>query len=261
MADIDTSKPHPARVYDWLLGGKDHYEVDAEVGRKCPDWFRKAAQQNRDYMERSTRWFTRVYGITQFLDIGTGVPTEPNLHQVAQSVDPSCRVVYADNDPLVCRQSEALLVGTPQGATEYIEADVREPARILNEAGTVLNFDEPIVLSLIAIMHFVLDRDDPYGIVATLVESLPPGSILNLTHTSTENMPGYEEQIARSYNSSIESQSRTRAEVARFHTDSGLTFIGSDGVVPANEWSPKLATPPQDPSPSAVYVAASLKER
>ncbi|MFE7993278.1 SAM-dependent methyltransferase, partial [Streptomyces shenzhenensis] len=123
---IDTSKAHPARVYDWLLGGKDNYPVDEAVGEKLPPEAHDAARQNREFMQRAAGWLAEQ-GIDQFLDIGTGIPTEPNLHQIVQRILPTAKIVYTDNDPIVLAHAEALLVSRPEGVTDYIEADVRRP--------------------------------------------------------------------------------------------------------------------------------------
>ena len=149
---IDTSRPHPARVYDWFLGGKDNYPVDEQLGRQITTMDPAApwiARANRRFMRRATGLVAREAGIRQYLDIGTGIPTEPNLHQVAQSVAPDARVVYVDNDPIVLAHAEALLRGTAEGVTEYIQADAREPHSILEQAARVIDFDRPVALSLI----------------------------------------------------------------------------------------------------------------
>ncbi|GAA3306644.1 hypothetical protein GCM10020295_63400 [Streptomyces cinereospinus] len=133
MTGIDTSRPHPARMYDWYLGGKDNYPIDEELGRQMLALDPRVpvmARVNRAFMHRATRWLAGN-GVRQFLDIGTGIPTEPNLHQIAQSVAPDARVVYCDNDPIVLAHAAALLRGTPEGVTEYLQADVREPAAII----------------------------------------------------------------------------------------------------------------------------------
>jgi hypothetical protein len=146
---IDTSRPHPARVYDWYLGGKDNYPVDERLGQQITardPGAKRAARSNRWFMQRATRHLVRTAGIRQFLDIGTGIPTEPNLHQIAQSTAPDARVVYVDNDPIVLAHAGALLRGTDEGVTEYVHADVREPRKILDEAARVLDLDRPVAL-------------------------------------------------------------------------------------------------------------------
>ncbi|WP_445134419.1 SAM-dependent methyltransferase [Streptomyces sp. DW26H14] len=237
---IDTGRPHPARVYDFLLGGKDHYEVDRELGEKIPEFMRLAAHENRAFMRRATTW-TAQRGVTQFLDIGTGIPTEPNLHQVAQGVHPAARVVYADNDPVIMRHAEALLVGTPEGATRYIEADIREPGVILEQAREHLDFERPITLSLIAIMHFVVDAYDPYGVVRTLVDALPPGSHLALTHVCLDGFAEAGEELNETYTSAIEAQSRSYADIQRFFD--GLDLV-EPGLVATPRWRKDAPVPP-----------------
>ncbi|GHH77832.1 hypothetical protein GCM10018793_26870 [Streptomyces sulfonofaciens] len=244
-SQVDTSRPHPARVYDYLLGGKDHYEVDSELGERIPGLYRDAARVNRAFMHRAVAWVARD-GVDQYLDIGTGIPTEPNLHQVVQEINPASRILYADNDPLVLRHAQVLLISAPQGATDYIQADAREPERILEHARKFLDFDRPIALSLVALLHFVLDEQDPYGIVRTLVEALPTGSYLVLSHGSMDFFP--EERENNTYASSVPSRFRSRAEVERFFD--GLDLV-DPGLVTAPEWYKD--TPAPEYEVSAIY--------
>ncbi|MEW1718046.1 SAM-dependent methyltransferase [Streptomyces sp. NPDC093109] len=230
---VDTSRPHPARVYDWLLGGKDNYPVDQAVGEKIPPEAKGNAVRNRAFMHRAVAWVA-AQGVDQFLDIGTGIPTEPNLHQIAQRTVPTARVVYADNDPIVLRHAEALLVSAPEGATDYFEADVRQPEAILDHARTLLDFDRPIALSLIALMHFVPDHEDPYRIVRTLVDALPSGSYLLLSHTTFDEHPQYRDVVTTAYKEGeIPLRMRDRAEVELFFE--GLDLVGP-GLVTATHW-------------------------
>lgn len=230
---VDTSKPHPARVYDWLLGGKDNYEVDHLVGERLPPESRDGARQNRAFMHRAAAWLAGT-GVTQFLDIGTGIPTEPNLHQIVQAIRPTARIVYADNDPIVLRHAEALLVSTPEGSTDYIQADVREPGQILEHARATLDFDRPIALSLIALMHFIPDDQDPYGIVSSLVDVLPSGSYLVLSNASSDLMPELSDKVVAEYaKGGITLAFRTHAEVGRFFD--GLELV-EPGLVTAPAW-------------------------
>lgn len=238
---VDTSRPHPARVYDYLLGGKDHYPVDQELGEQMPELAKVGVAQNRAFMHRSAAWAARA-GIDQFLDIGTGIPTRPNLHQIVQEVNPAARIVYTDNDPIVLRHAEALLVSAPEGATDYLEADVRDPEKILAHARTVLDFDRPVALSMIALMHFLAEKDDPYGIARTLVDALPPGSCLALSHFTVDFLVVDQEALDRYRSSGITLQPRDRAEVARFFD--GLDMV-DPGLVPAPRWY--NGTPPPEP--------------
>ncbi|MER5984662.1 SAM-dependent methyltransferase [Streptomyces sp. NPDC001787] len=249
---IDTGKPHPARVYDWLLGGKDNYPVDQSVGEKLPAEARANAARNRAFMHRASAWLAHQ-GIGQFLDIGTGIPTAPNLHQVVQDIVPSARIVYADNDPIVLRHAEALLISSPQGATDYIHADVRKPEAILEHARELLDFDRPVALSLIALMHFLPDDQDPYGITRTLVEALPRGSFLVLSHGTADQHPELRQETESAYRKgAIALRMRTRAEVEPFFE--GLDLV-APGLVTATEWYRREPAPENERSGFYVGVA------
>ncbi|NEB76347.1 SAM-dependent methyltransferase [Streptomyces sp. SID14478] len=249
---IDTSQAHPARVYDWLLGGKDNYPVDEAVGTQLPPEARDAARQNRAFMHRAAAWLASQ-GTDQFLDIGTGIPTAPNLHQVVQRALPSAKVVYTDNDPIVLRHAQALLVSAPEGATDYIQADVRDPKAILEHARTVLDFDRPIALSLIALMHFIGDEQNPYDIVSTLVSALPSGSHLVLSHASSDIFPDLSDQVTAEYaKGGIKLAFRTREGVARFFD--GLEPV-APGLVTATEWFREEPAPESEASGIYAVVA------
>lgn len=205
-------------------------------------------------MRRATRALAED-GITQFLDIGTGIPTEPNLHQIAQSVTPDARVVYADNDPIVLAHAGALLRGTPEGVTEYIQADAREPGSILERAAAVLDFDRPVALSLIALLHFVADEDGPHEMVATLMSALAPGSCLVLSMMTGDFEP---ENVARGIAAyaagGVTLVARSRDEVGAFFE--GLELL-EPGVVPVAEWRPEQA--PDGDRPISLYGAVARK--
>ncbi|MFJ9626953.1 SAM-dependent methyltransferase [Streptomyces sp. NPDC101175] len=249
---IDTSKAHPARVYDWLLGGKDNYPADEAVGERLPPEARDAARQNRQFMHRAATWLS-ARGVDQFLDIGTGIPTAPNLHQIVQRTAPAAKVVYADNDPIVLRHAEALLVSHPDGVTDYIQADVREPEAIVEHARHVLDFDRPIALSLIALMHFVPDEQDAHGIVRDLVATMPSGSHLVLSHAASDLYPELAARVTAEYaKGGIKLGFRTRPEVARFFD--GLDLV-PPGLVTAPEWHPP--TPDETPEGSGIYAAVA----
>lgn len=249
---IDVGTAHPARVYDWLLGGKDNYRADWEVGEKLPEQAKAGARHNRAFMHRAAAWLAGQ-GVDQYLDIGTGIPTQPNLHQVVQSTVPSARVVYADNDPIVLTHAQALLVSHPDGATEYVEADVREPLTILEPARRVLDFDRPIALSLIGLVHFLPDPEKPHEILRTLVDALPSGSYLVLSHGSTDLIPGLAERIHQEYErGGMALQPRPRAEVLRFFE--GLDLV-DPGLVSATAWFKDTPAPPAPTSPIYVGVA------
>ncbi|MCM3920759.1 SAM-dependent methyltransferase [Frankia sp. AiPs1] len=238
--DLKTDQPHSARMYDYFLGGKDNFPADREAAEQSLAAFpnlRLVARENRAFLARTVRFLAGEVGIRQFLDIGTGIPTSPNLHEIAQGIAPDARVVYADNDPIVLTHARALLTGTPQGATAYLDVDVRDVEGILSavELRDTLDVTKPIALSLIALFHFVPDSDDPYGIVRRLVDALPVGSYLALSHITADEDPGWE-QVAETYRSrGIPLQPRTRAQVARFFD--GLELV-EPGVQVVHRWRP-----------------------
>src|SRR5215218_10011905 len=189
--EINTSVAHPARRYDYWLGGKDNFPADREAGEAVAAVFpsvRIGVLENRRFMCRVVRFLARELGIRQFLDIGTGIPTSPNVHEVVQAVDPASRVVYVDNDPIVLVHARALLTSSPEGATAYIDADLREPEKILNHPDLLrtLDLSQPTGLLLVAILHFIMDADDPYGVVGRLVGAMPSGSHLVVSHVTAD---------------------------------------------------------------------------
>lgn len=238
--DLHLERPHSARIYDFLLGGKDNYAADREVALKslavAPNGF-VAARENRAFMHRATRVLAER-GIRQWLDIGTGIPTQPNLHEVAQRVAPEARVVYVDNDPLVLAHAHALMASAPEGRTAYVEADVREIESVLKapELARTLDLSQPVVLSLSGLMHYVLDEADPFGIVARLLDALPSGSALALSHLTAdfdaETMTKVSEMGSAS---GVPLILRPKAEVERFFA--GLTLL-EPGLVACHRWRP-----------------------
>ncbi|MET8569783.1 SAM-dependent methyltransferase [Streptomyces sp. NPDC004783] len=239
---IDTSRPHPARVYDWWLGGKDNYPVDEELARKilaADDTAVRGARANRRFMHRAVRTVAEA-GIRQFLDIGTGIPTEPNLHQVAQGVAPEARVVYADNDPIVLRHAEALLHGSAAGRTEYVHADVRDPDTILRLAGECLDLGRPVALSLVALTHYLgdaVDGDDVHGLLKRYVDALAPGSHLILSQVTPDLSPEAVGRAAALFaRGGTPFHPRSLAEFARFFE--GLELLGP-GIIPVTGWRPE----------------------
>jgi len=254
--DIDTSVPHSARLYDWYLGGKDHYAADIAAAKKVLELFprmKQTARANREFMHRAARYLAQQ-GISQFLDIGTGIPTEPNLHQVVQEITPTARVVYADNDPIVLRHAQALLRGTPEGHVAYLHADVREPEQILAHAQKHLDFTRPIGLSLIALLHFVTDDQQPYRIVEKLLESLVPESHLMLSHGIIEN-PRIIKQVDAIYRAGGTSvRARTLDEITPFFQ--GLQLC-DPGIVPSTSWRPDNTMTVHDEP--AVYAGVARK--
>jgi hypothetical protein len=237
--DLRTDQPHSARMYDYFLGGKDNYAADRESAEQVIRAFPttvSAARQNRAFMIRATRYLAGEVGVRQFLDIGTGIPTSPNLHEIAQAVAPQARVVYADNDPIVLAHARALLTSSPEGRTAYLDADLLAPERILAapELLDTLDLSRPVALSLIAILHFV-EGDAPYAIVRRLVDALPAGSHLVLSHATVDVNPAAR-QAADSYRSrGIPFQHRDRAGIERFFD--GLTLV-DPGIQIIHRWRP-----------------------
>ncbi|WP_030743177.1 SAM-dependent methyltransferase [Streptomyces sp. NRRL S-31] len=259
--EIDTSKPHPARMYDWYLGGKDNYPVDEAMGRQMLALDPRVpvmARVNRAFMHRATRWLA-ARGVRQFLDIGTGIPTEPNLHQVAQQVTPDARVVYCDNDPIVLAHAAALLRSTPQGVTEYLQADVRDPDAIIEGAGRILDLGRPVALSLVALLHFITDEDGAHDLVSRLLAALPSGSYLMMTHATADFTP--EESAAATEKlkaAGITLALRSREAFTRFFA--GLELI-DPGVEVVHQWHPELGepVPGQDDGVIPGYGAVARK--
>jgi SAM-dependent methyltransferase len=253
---IDTTIPHPARRYNYWLGGKDNFRADRASADAIAAAFPHlpgAARENRAFLRRAVRTLAAEAGIRQFLDIGTGLPTADNTHEVAQAIDPQARIVYVDNDPLVLTYARALLAGTEQGATAYIDADLREPARILNDPATraTLDFTQPVALMLVAILHFVPDGDNPHAIVKELVDALAPGSFVVLSHATFDPLDAG--TVARLDRVNAGSHPpfcpRTLDEVARFFP--GLRLL-EPGIVSVADW--RAADEPQ-PRPAPAEVA------
>jgi hypothetical protein len=237
---IDVSKPHPARVYDYWLGGKDNFEADRRAADEAIAIFPKTVQSaraGRAFLGRAVRYLAEEADIRQFLDIGTGLPSASNTHEVAQAIAPDSRVVYVDNDPIVLAHAEALLTSSEEGATAYIDADLRDPERILREARKTLDFDRPIAVMLLAVLHFVTDANDPIGIVATLMDAVPPGSHLVIGHHTGDIYPELHDFVRRMAELSPEFPAtlRDRAQVTRFFD--GLDLV-PPGVVQVSKWRP-----------------------
>src|SRR5256886_2796399 len=257
---FDTSVPHPARRYDYWLGGKDNFAADREsadaIAAAYPS-VRIAALENRWYLHRVVRFLAEEAGIRQFLDIGTGIPTSPNVHEIAQSVDPSTRIVYVDNDPIVLAHARALLTSAKEGATAYIDADLRQPGDILShpDLHDTLDQTQPVAVMMVAILHFILDDRDPYGVVARLVDAMPPGSYLALSHVTYDFMPpaAVAELDAANAARNVEFRPRSREEFTRFFE--GLELV-PPGIVSVAEWRAEHAPQPRPSAESTgVYGA------
>jgi hypothetical protein len=238
---FDPSKPQPARVYAHWLGGKDTYAADRhvaeEVMRLRPQVV-ASARANRAFLARSVRFLAADCGIRQFLDIGTGLPAPDNTHEVAQQVAPACRVVYADNDRVVLSHARALLTSTPPGSCDYIDADVRDTAAILAGAARTLDLSQPVVILLLAVLHFIPSSDDPAMIVARLANALAPGSFIALSHLTADLAPQQVQAAVTAYNAAtpVPVHPRTHAQVTSLFA--GLPLL-APGVVPITEWRPR----------------------
>ncbi|MET7682448.1 SAM-dependent methyltransferase [Streptomyces sp. NPDC005423] len=242
MAPINSSQAHPARVYNAWLGGKDNYPADqeaAELASVANPEIVPAVRANRAFLGRAVRELSTKAGIRQFLDIGTGIPAADNTHEVAQRLDPGARVVYVDNDPIVLAHARALLVSTPDGATDYLEADLRDVDRILTAAARTLDLSQPVGLMLVAILQYVPDRDDPHAIARRLLDALAPGSHLVLSHPAADIGAEEVAESMRVYNERAADHAgatpRPHAEVTRFFDGSELL---DPGVVQLPAWRP-----------------------
>jgi hypothetical protein len=256
--DIDTSVAHQARVYDYLLGGKDNFAADRAVGDKAMQAYPDsvvASRANRAFLGRAVRFLAGEAGIRQFLDIGTGIPAANNTHEVAQGVAPESRVVYVDNDPIVLAHARALLTSAPEGQTAYLDADANDPDTILTRAAGMLDFSRPIAITLLSILHAI---EDPYALTSGLVDAVPAGSYLAISIPASDIQPEGFAEMAHRLNEGIPCVAFTLygyAEVARFFD--GLELL-EPGVVPVNYWRPG----PGGPNPARelpLYAAVGRK--
>jgi trans-aconitate methyltransferase len=235
VPDFDTSVPHIARIYDYWLGGKDNFTADREAAERAmaaTPTIVPGVRANRRFLGRAVRYMAEA-GIRQFLDIGTGIPTANNTHEVAQAVAPDARVVYVDNDPIVLSHARALLTSTT-APTAYIDADARDTAKILAEATELLDLSQPTAVMLIAVLHCVPDADGPYQLVADLMDAVPPGSFLAVTHPARDQVDiatKAEESLTKSMGQKV--TFRTREQVSRFFA--GLVLL-DPGVVAIQDW-------------------------
>ncbi len=258
-APFDTSVAHVARVYDYWLGGKDNFAADRAAGEQAIKAFPNivlSARANRAFQERAVRFLAGEAGIRQFLDIGTGIPTVNHTHQVAQSVAPESRVVYADNDPVVLAHARALLDSHPEGATDYIDADLRDPKKILDGAGRQLDLSRPVAVMLMAILQHIDDEDDPHSIVATLMGAVPSGSYLALSHPANDIDAEAMAKMAGVLNQMMAEKVtfRDRAGVVAFFN--GLELV-EPGLVQASKWRP--VTEAEAASPAALWAGVARK--
>jgi hypothetical protein len=262
-AVIDTTVAHSARMYDYWLGGKTNFPPDRalgdEVERIIPT-IRFMARENRRFLGRAVRRLMREQGIDQFLDIGTGIPTEGNTHEVAQQENPAARVVYVDNDPIVLAHARALMVGSSTGRTAYVHADLREPEAILQHPALVktLDLSRPVGLMLVSILMLIPDADDPWALVGRLMDALPPGSCLVVSHVTGDFNPTSVASVAEAENEGrLPLAPRGQEAVSRFFGDWELL---EPGVVPVMAWSPE-GPAPEDPEAAYYWAGAARKPR
>jgi O-methyltransferase involved in polyketide biosynthesis len=250
--EFDTSIPNIARVYDYLLGGKDNFAADRAAGDKVIEAYPgivRAVKVNRAFLGRAIRYLADEAGVRQFLDIGPGIPTAANTHEVAQSVAPASHVVYVDNDPVVLAHARALLRSSPEGTAAIVDADLRDIGRIMAEAGQLLDFSEPVAIVMLAVLHFLPD-DAVYDTVSGLMAELAPGSFVAISHIAKDLEPESISEIIRSSRQgprSAEIYPRSRDQVTRLFA--GLELV-EPGVVALQDWRP-------EPGPEAGNSAAA----
>jgi hypothetical protein len=242
---FDTNVAHIARVYDYWLGGKDNFAADraaAEAAIAANPGVQAGVLANRAFLARAVRYLAGECGIRQFLDIGTGIPTADNTHEVAQSVVPEARIVYVDNDPVVLLHARSLLTSDPRGAADYVDADLRDPGRILAEAARTLDLGKPVAVLMLLVLHLIPDSDDPYGILARLMDAVPSGSYLVLTHVASDINAEAMAEMAKRLNSMVAEKGtmRDKAQITRFFD--GLE-LAQPGVVQPQHWRPAGPVP------------------
>jgi S-adenosyl methyltransferase len=260
--DLELDRAHSARMYDYYLGGNTNFPADREAVGRVLAAFPQAligARANRGFVRRSARYLAGR-GLRQFLDIGTGIPTSPNLHEVAQAVAPEARVVYVDNDPIVLHHAQALLLSTPQGRTSYLQADLNQPEAILHAVtqGRMLDLSRPVALSLNAVLHFISDDQAAYGIVDTFKQALCPGSALVISHGTADFSPGIQSAAGVYRSVGTSAQPRTREQVTGFFDGWDLV---EPGVTTSHRWHPdeELSASGITDAESSCYVAVAYK--
>jgi len=259
MPEFDPSVAHVARVYDYWLGGKDNFAADRAAGDQAIQAFPNiplSARANRAYQARVVRFLAGEAGVRQFLDIGTGIPTANHTHQVAQSVAPESRVVYVDNDPVVLLHARALLASHPAGATDYVDADLRDPQKILDDAARLLDFRRPVAVMLMAILQHIDDEHDPYAIVAALMGAVPPGSYLALSHPAADIDAEAMAKMAGVLNQMMAEKVTFRDHDAVAGFFAGLELV-EPGLLQASKWRPSNEM--EAASPAALWAGVARK--
>ncbi len=257
---VNTNVPHSARIYDYWLGGKDNFAVDRAVGEamiQAIPGMRYMAGENRKFVHRAARDLVAKEGIRQFLDIGTGIPTRPNLHEVAQEIAPETRVVYVDNDPIVLVHARALMISSTEGRSEYISADLRDAQSILQQPVLLdtLDLTRPVGLTLIAILMLMADEDDPWAKVAALRDAMPSGSVLGITHPTADFAPDQVAQaVAAATGAGMTLVARSKTDVERFFGDWELL---EPGLVPVSAW--RSDEPVENPEAAYYWAGVARK--
>ena len=263
LSRFDTSVAHPARIWNYWLGGKDNFAADRAAGdhvREAAPFIAGIARADRAFLASVVNHLAAELGIRQFLDIGTGLPAANNTHEVAQRSAPESRIVYVDNDPVVLAHARALLTSTPEGATAYIDADARDPGKILTRAARTLDFSQPVAVMLLGILLFIPDADDPWMITAQLMDALPPGSYLAVSHGASDIQAEAVATASSRYNqhSAASMRLRTAAEFSRFFDGAELV---APGVVPINHWRPGPLPDAGQEEALPAYAALGRKQR
>ena len=259
MSEFDSSVPHIARVYDYWLGGKDNFAADRELGERTLQAYPNlvfSVRANRAFLARTVRFLTADMGIRQFVDIGTGIPTANNTHQVAQHAAPDCRIVYVDNDPIVLSHARALLTSSPEGACAYIDADLRDPEKILAEAANTLDFTKPVAVMLLAVLQFVGDDAEASGIINRLMDTCAPGSFVTVSHPASDIDVEQHTEMVRRLNQDMAEKAtlRDRAGVASLFN--GLELV-EPGMVRVVKWRPD--TDLEAASPAVLWGGVASK--
>jgi O-methyltransferase involved in polyketide biosynthesis len=237
---------HPARIYNYWLGGKDNFAADRAAAEQAIAVDRNillGVRANRAFLRRAVQYLAGEAGIRQFIDIGTGLPTAENTHEVAQAISPDCRVIYVDNDPIVLVHARALLTGTPEGTTTYIEADARDPARILAQAAETLDLTRPVAVMALTILQYIPDSDAPHQVVSQLMDAMAPGSYLTISETTRDISTDLVSAVASRLNARMGGTSmtlRTREEFSRYFD--GLELV-DPGIVPLVDWRSGTGNP------------------
>jgi O-methyltransferase involved in polyketide biosynthesis len=258
---LNTGVPQVARVYDYWLSGKDNFTADRVAGEEAIKAFpgiRLSAQANRAFLRRTVRYLTGSQGVRQFLDIGTGLPAASNTHEVSQAVAPESSIVYVDNDPLVLAHARALLTSRPEGHTAYLDADLREPGTILEQAARTLDFTRPVAIMLLAILHYIPDLADAQRTVARLIDAVPAGSFLVISHAATDLLPDDVAAFEKALNAHLPADHH---HVARSHDAVASFFDGIElvepGLVRVSDWRPD--SPEEAATPTILWGGVARK--